>query len=108
MLEPLLGKVHIPPVVHRELLGKRGLDAARLEEALTHLIAVAQTPPPAPEVQEATWRLDAGEQQAIGLAHKWYVLLAIDDRQGRSAAQALGLSVTGVVGILIRRAGRSL
>lgn len=102
VLEQLFGKVHIPPEVHRELLGKRGPEAARLEEALTHFIEVVQTPSPVPEVQVATWRLDAGEQQAIGLAHELGVLLAIDDRQGRRAARALDLSITGVVGILIQ------
>lgn len=66
MLEQLLAKVRIPPIVHRELLGKSGPDAARLEDALGHFVEVAQTNPPAPEVQAVTWRLDAGEQRAIG------------------------------------------
>ncbi len=47
--------------------------------------------------------LDAGEAEAIGLAlEKSADWLLLDERDGRRAAKALGLRVTGVLGILLR------
>ena len=44
LLEDLFGQIHIPPIVHRELLAKSGPEAARLDDAFTHVIQVAQAP----------------------------------------------------------------
>lgn len=47
--------------------------------------------------------LDAGEAEAIALAlEKSADWLLLDERDGRRAAKALGLRVTGVLGILLR------
>lgn len=54
------------------------------------------------EVEEATSRLGPGERQAIALACEQDALLLMDDRQGRIAARRLGLTVSGVVGVLIQ------
>lgn len=54
------------------------------------------------EVEEATSRLGQGERQAIALACEQDALLLMDDRQGRIAARRLGLTVSGVVGVLIQ------
>jgi len=45
--------------------------------------------------------LDRGEAEAIVLAREMGALLIIDDRDGRNAASALGVSITGTIGILL-------
>jgi predicted nucleic acid-binding protein len=53
--------------------------------------------------------LDKGESSAIALALENEVsLLLIDERKGRSIAQALGLSITGTLGVLIRAKEKGL
>jgi len=53
--------------------------------------------------------LDEGEAEAIALASELRAhLLLIDETEGRAAARALGLAVTGTLGVLLRgkREGR--
>jgi predicted nucleic acid-binding protein len=103
LLKQLFGQVLIPPAVHRELLAKSGSESARLDEALMDLIQVTQSPPLSPEVKIATLRLDIGEQQVIALAYERKAsLVIIDERLGRAAARQLGLTVTGLAGVLVR------
>lgn len=51
--------------------------------------------------------VDRGEAEAIALAHETQFLLVLDDRQARSAARHLGLTITGTIGVLLKakRAG---
>jgi predicted nucleic acid-binding protein len=102
LLERLFEQVHIPSAVHRELLAKSGPEAARLDKALAHFIKVAQAPQLQAEVKAATLRLGPGERQAVALASESNALLVMDDRLGRAAARRLGLTLTGLVGVLIR------
>ena len=102
LLEKLFGRVFIPPAVHRELLAKSGPESARLDDALISFVEVAPIPSLTHEVKTATMRLDSGEQQAVGLAYERKVILIIDERLGRTAARRLGLTITGVIGVLIR------
>ncbi len=46
--------------------------------------------------------VDTGEAEAIALASEKKCLLITDDKQARSAAKRLGVTVIGTVGILIR------
>jgi predicted nucleic acid-binding protein len=47
--------------------------------------------------------LDKGESSAIALAlENETSLLLIDERKGRNIAQALGISITGTLGVLVR------
>ena len=102
VLKHLFGQIYIPPAVYRELLAKTGPEAERLDDALAEFIAVTATPPVPLEVATATARLGSGEKQAVALAYERGALLLIDDRQGRSAAQRLGIMVSGVVGVLLQ------
>ena len=102
VLERLFDKVLIPAVVHRELLAKSGDEADRLDQALAAFVRVAQITDRKPEVIAATQGLDVGERDAIALAHQTGLSLIIDDRVGRRAARQLGVSVTGVAGVLIQ------
>jgi uncharacterized protein len=102
ILERLFDKVLIPAVVHRELLAKSGDEADRLDQALAAFVQVAQIIDRKPEVIAATQGLDVGERDAVALAHQTGLSLIIDDRVGRRAARQLGVSVTGVAGVLIQ------
>ena len=102
LLERLFGQVHIAPMVHRELLAKAGSEAVRLDQALATFITVSDRPQLSTEVEAMTRRLDAGEQEAIALAHTRGALLLMDDRLGRQAARRLNVTLTGTVGLLIR------
>ncbi len=101
LLRDLFGDVCIPPVVHRELLAKFGVEGDRLDDALAAFIEVREIQARPPAVAAATDGLDAGERDAVALAHELQLSLLIDDRLGRQAARRLGIPLTGVVGVLI-------
>jgi predicted nucleic acid-binding protein len=62
-----------------------------------------QSPSNSSLVSNLRGSLDAGESEAIALAAELGVaLLLIDEAEGRIAAKALGLAVTGTLGVLIR------
>ncbi|MCX6050581.1 MAG: DUF3368 domain-containing protein [Chloroflexi bacterium] len=102
LLEQLFNRVIIPPIVYRELLAKVSIEADRLEQVLTTFVQVSEHPILASEVEIATRGVDAGEREALALAHTTRLLLLIDDRLGRQAAHRLNLSITGTTGILLR------
>jgi len=101
LLQQMFTSVAIPPAVYRELLAKSGAEVSRLDAALAQFIEVVAEPEFPPAVKIVTDHLDAGEQQAIALAHARNTTLVIDERLGRQAARQLGLSVTGSTGVLI-------
>ena len=103
-LTHLVDEIVIPPTVHRELLARRGSEAAALDRSLEHVVRVSPAPPPVPAAEEALRSLDEGERQAIRLAATLGegVLLLMDDRAGRGAAARLGVATTGLVGVLLR------
>jgi predicted nucleic acid-binding protein len=49
--------------------------------------------------------VDLGEAEAIALAHEQGCRIILDDRKARTAAQRLGIPVTGTVGILLKAKG---
>ncbi len=102
LLKMLFGEVKIPSAVHRELLAKSGVEAKRLDAALADFITVVTCPEASAEAEEATKYIGAGEQQAITLAHDLGALLLMDERIGRKVARDLHVSVTGVVGVVIK------
>lgn len=103
ILKDLAGGISIPPMVHRELLAKTGDEATLIDEALSSFIHVHSVPPLDPAVKTIIADLDAGEGHAIGLASTFSgnVLLLLDDRAGRSAAERLNIPTTGLIGILL-------
>jgi predicted nucleic acid-binding protein len=108
LLQQFFGEVFIPPVVHRELLGKTGAEAGALDQALAAFVRVAQISEREPEVSAATQTLDAGERDAVVLSYQLGLSLIIDDRLGRQAARRLGLAVAGSAGVLIQAQRRGL
>ena len=102
LLKSLFGMVYIAPAVHRELLAGEGDDVARLQETIGDFIAVIVAPAADPEVTHSVRDLGRGEQDAIALAVHTRSVLVIDDHAARVVALALGIPVTGTVGVLIR------
>ena len=103
LLGRLATEVYIPPQVQLELLAKTGSETALIAAALNATIQVK-----APAVLDAAAetvlrRLDEGEKQAIALARSLPapVLLLLDDRAGRTAAQKLGQPIAGLAGLLL-------
>lgn len=103
ILKELAGEVLIPPMVHRELLAKTGEEASLIDDALSSFLRVSPLPPLDPAVKMAIADLDAGEGHAIGLASTFStdVVLLLDDRAGRTAAERLNIPATGLIGLLL-------
>jgi len=102
LLRKFFGEVFIPKAVYREcvLEGKGSKDAELIEKA--DWIKVV-------EIKDETLKkslmleLDEGESEAIVLSLEMNAdLLLIDDYDGREVARALGLKVTGTIGVLLR------
>lgn len=103
LLKEVGKEVRIPPVVHRELLGKIGSESKHIDMALNDFIQVTEIISFDKKVEIATADLDEGEKQAIGLAFTYgkNVLLLLDDYAGRNVAKKLNIPTTGVIGLLI-------
>lgn len=103
LLKSLFKEVLIPPMVHRELLGKCGNESEQIDSALQDFIQVTKLKPVAPETEAVVADLDEGEKQAISLASsiEGDVLLLLDDRAGREAAGIIKIPTTGLIGILL-------
>lgn len=85
ILKNIATEVLIPPMVHRELLGKVGIESEKIDNALNDFIHITDLKPLDLTTKEALADLDEGEGQAIGLAFTFSedVRLLIDDHVGR-------------------------
>jgi len=103
VLNRLGSEVLIPPMVHKELLGKTGGESEQIDKALKEFIRVKDFDQMDPATQKAVSDLDEGERQVLGLASSIGrdVLVLMDDRAGRQVASRLNISVSGVVGLLL-------
>jgi predicted nucleic acid-binding protein len=107
LLHDLFGKLIIPDAVWQEVVtshpGKAGVT-----EVLAATWIEQQTVKDRPLVHLLRQDLGAGESEAIVLARECSAdVLLMDERRGREAAKRLGLTCTGLVGILLeaRRRG---
>lgn len=107
-LLPLLGElfaeVQVPDIVIDECLARPdNVDAQRIRQALASglLLSCCAAPAPLPGLQP-------GESAAIARAREIGAALLMDERSGRAHALALGLVVTGTVGVLVRARRRGL
>ncbi|MGB7556491.1 MAG: DUF3368 domain-containing protein [Candidatus Korobacteraceae bacterium] len=107
LLASLYKQVLIPPAVFEELAIPRDATLPVIDVASVSWI-ILETPRDQDRVQELRDDLDAGEAEAIVLAvERQADLLIVDERRGRRIAQALGLRITGLLGVLAdaKRAG---
>lgn len=100
LLASLYRQVLIPTAVYAELTAPNHELSAAIDLASTPWLTVA-TPKDQNRVLKLCEHLDRGEAEAIILAAEFHAdLLLIDERRGRRIATALGLTVTGLLGVL--------
>lgn len=94
--------VTVPNQVWNELMaGERGVDDLRAlrDEGVLSVVTVEQDP----LFVEFTNELDIGESAALAYAvNHDAALVLLDEREAREAAKRHDLSITGVIGILLR------
>ena len=90
-------------MVRKELFAKTGDEAELIDNALTDFIQVSEINPVDETAKLILEGLSEGERQAIGVAASMEndVILLIDDRAGRQAAEKLNIRITGLVGVLL-------
>ena len=99
LLVLLYGEVLVPPAVFAELTIKT--DGASVMEGRPISSLIVVTPRDQKRVQQLRHSLDTGEAEAIVLAIECQAdLLLVDERRGRRAAEAEGLRITGLLGVL--------
>jgi predicted nucleic acid-binding protein len=101
LLPKLLGEILIPPTVAKEIeqprYGFSGVNAQSLPGVIVRQPADARL------VAKLEEQIDAGEAESLALAVEVHAdLVIVDDAAARHAAQGLGLTVTGTVGLLLR------
>lgn len=100
LLPSLYQQVLIPTAVSAELAGFQNSMSAALGPAYNSWLLVAEAEDQK-LVRRLRDRLDVGEAEAIVLAVERYAtLLLIDEKLGRQVAETLGVSVTGLIGLL--------
>lgn len=110
LLQQLYGKVVVPPAVADELR-RGGQEDPRINQALSLDWIEVQQPTDSALVAtlQTEHNLDRGESEAIALALELEAdELLIDERLGRREASRLGISVTGLLGILLLAKRRGL
>lgn len=108
LLPALYTRVFLPPAVVLELRDPEAPEAVQAWAA--SLPSWCEVKRPASEVATSSLaHLGAGEQEAIVLAQELRAdVLLIDEVDGRCAARARALTVTGTLGVLERAAERGL
>ena len=107
LLASLYRQALIPPAVFVELTVSTDARLLGIDASSAGWLVVG-APKDQDHIQELRHNLDAGEAEAIVLAvERKADLLLIDERRGRRAAEALGLRITGLLGVLAdaKRAG---
>ena len=108
LLQSLFGEIHLPEQVRSELnaFGHRWLGADEIENASwVHIHNVGNSA----LMQTLLRDLDSGEAAGIVLALELKAqLILMDERDGRRAAERLGITVLGTVGILVEGKERGL
>jgi uncharacterized protein len=108
LLEQLYGNIIIPVAVSQELSAVQTPIAVATQVQASPWIQVRQVGNFA-TVATILLRVDRGEAEAIALALELNAdLLLIDERKGRAVASSLGISMTGVLGVLIEAKSKGL
>jgi predicted nucleic acid-binding protein len=100
LLPALFGRILIPPAVKDELL--------RFHSSLPDYLQV-QAIQDRPAAESLSHALDRGEAEAIILAEECHAdYLLMDEKTGRSIAEARGLRIVGLLGVLLmaKKAGQ--
>ena len=104
LLGALFAEVQVPQAVIQECLARpANPDALRIRQALDQGRLVA-----CPTPLQTLAGLDAGESAAIVHAKATGAAVLLDERVGRQRALAMGLTVIGTLGVLVRARQREL
>ncbi len=101
LLSQLFGAVHVPHTVVMEATGGKPKPESESIRAFVMSHCIVQPDRDDALVQHLLRRLDAGESQALSWAHHLGCAVLIDEKQGRLMAQAQGLPIFGVLGMLL-------
>ncbi|MBW4583330.1 MAG: DUF3368 domain-containing protein [Tildeniella nuda ZEHNDER 1965/U140] len=108
LLQQIYPKIVIPPAVYDELMRLREIQPMVTSSVSAGWLEI-QTPTNFQLIQILQQTLDHGESEAIALALQLKVdRLLIDERLGRSIATQYGLSIRGILGILINAKDQGL
>ncbi|MBU0510833.1 MAG: DUF3368 domain-containing protein [Chloroflexi bacterium] len=104
LLRDLFDTIQIPAAVYREIAvtNTRRIGANEVLRGITDGWVTVKTPPTSDFLTTLQIDLDDGEAEVIAwsLENKADLLL-LDERKARAKAKALGLEVTGTIGILL-------
>ena len=99
ILKKLFKEVVIPQQVYEELLNYENQKSAIEQRTWIVMMKVKDRE----QVKELEIKLDAGEAEAIVLAHELKAdMLIIDERKGRIIAEEYGLKIIGLLGVLLK------
>ena len=108
LLQVLFEEVIVPPIVYQEITID-GKNEPGSKEVLAADWVHVQVPKTKKLPENFHLELDDGEKEAIELSLEIGVdFLLIDEKIGRTAAQGFGITVTGVLGILVRSKEKGL
>ena len=102
ILVQVFGEIIFPPKVYEEIkkLEDFGFDVHEINDSSWIKIVI---PTNIGFVHELNENLDAGESEAIALAQELKAdFILIDEKRGRKAAEQLGLTAIGLLGILLK------
>ncbi len=99
LLEEYFGEVAIPNEVYEEVVTRGGDLFGAREVSISKWIRVIEVDNKL-AVDSLSVHLGKGEAEAIILAKEKNTLLIIDDKDGRTMAANLGVTVTGTIGLL--------
>ncbi len=100
LLDNLFETIYIPKAVHRELVIKDDVVKFRIDKF--DKISVKEVTDFSILKNIEKYKIDKGETEAISLALELDLKLIIDERKGRQVALSQGVSIVGVLGILIQ------
>jgi predicted nucleic acid-binding protein len=100
LLKQLADEVIVPFSVHKEVLAGAGRGPGTIPFELPDWIDLHEDLPLVSEI--AGWDLGAGESQVLAHAVLSSREAVMDDLQGRRCARALGVPVTGTLGVILR------
>jgi predicted nucleic acid-binding protein len=99
LLDNLFNTIYIPKSVHNELIIKDDIVKYRIDQF--DKIAIKEISDLNILENIKKYKIDKGETEAISLALELNLKLIIDERKGRQVALSQGVSIVGVLGILI-------
>ena len=105
LLRRVYDAVFAPPAVWQEVAvgGAGRLESGNLKQAVAEGWIRVEPPKELSRLADGFPKeMGLGEREAIALAYEKRAVLVTDDGLGRRAGAALGLEVTGTIGVLIR------